>query len=140
MIYADTSVIAAYYCPEPLSVKAERLLVAEAAPAISWLTEVELASAVARKVREGELSSSDGGLILARFRLHVSSSLYSMTALDAVHYETARTWLGRCAVVLRSLDALHLAVAFSIGATVVTADRGQKKAADALGLPARLLA
>lgn len=51
MIYVDTSVLAAFYLPEPLSERAERVVRSEAAPAISDLTGVEPFSAVPRKVR-----------------------------------------------------------------------------------------
>ncbi|NWF56378.1 MAG: PIN domain-containing protein [Syntrophaceae bacterium] len=41
MVYVDTSVIVAYYCPEPLSEAAEAFLTAHSRPAISSLTELE---------------------------------------------------------------------------------------------------
>lgn len=51
MVYVDTSVLVAYYCPEPLSVAVQQFLIEQPKPAISSLTEVELFSALARKVR-----------------------------------------------------------------------------------------
>ena len=42
MFYIDTSVVAAYYCPEPLSEKAEDFFTSHLQPAISSLTEGEL--------------------------------------------------------------------------------------------------
>ena len=42
--YVDTSILAAYYCPEPLSAAAEDALRRIEAPAISVLTEVEFCS------------------------------------------------------------------------------------------------
>jgi uncharacterized protein len=66
MLYLDTSVIVAYYCPEPLSEKAEALITAHAQPALSTLTEVEVFSAISRKIREGSISRSDGvGVLLS---------------------------------------------------------------------------
>jgi predicted nucleic acid-binding protein len=56
LIYLETSVLAAFYVPEPLSAKAERAVRSEAKPAISELTELEFFSAVARKVRSGGLA------------------------------------------------------------------------------------
>lgn len=47
--YIDTSVLGAYYCPEPLSGAAEAALLELRDPCISPLTEVEFASLVARK-------------------------------------------------------------------------------------------
>ncbi len=50
MIYVDSSVIVAYYCPEALSSHVQSLLRAQMKkPALSFLTEVEFASAVSRK-------------------------------------------------------------------------------------------
>ena len=51
MFYVDTSVIVAYYCTEPLSEKAEDFVTTHARPAISNLTELELFSAISRKIR-----------------------------------------------------------------------------------------
>ena len=50
MIYIDTSILAAYYCPEPLSSQAQRALRESVERAISPLAELELTSAIARKV------------------------------------------------------------------------------------------
>ena len=52
MFYIDTSVIVAYYCPETLSETVEQLIVKIKQPAISHLTEIELTSAISRKIRE----------------------------------------------------------------------------------------
>jgi hypothetical protein len=52
MIYLDTSVIVAYYCPEALSLQVQDLLREHAKPALSLLTEVEFTSAVAKKGKD----------------------------------------------------------------------------------------
>jgi len=57
--YLDTSVLAAYYCPEPLSDEAESIVRASRTPAICDLTEVELFSALSRKVRTRELDATE---------------------------------------------------------------------------------
>jgi uncharacterized protein len=76
MVYLDTSILAAYYCPEPLSKQAERRIRSSSEPAISELTEVELSSAVARKVRERDLDRQDALKILAQFHAHLESGRY----------------------------------------------------------------
>ena len=129
MVYLDTSVLAAYYCPEALSSIAEKAILGSVHPAISLLVEVEFCSAVARKVREGGLSKADAARIVAQFRFHVDEGCYDRLAIDATHYEVARDWVGRCVVPLRTLDALHLAVCFGSGAVLLTADAGLVKAA-----------
>lgn len=82
MYYLDTSVLTAYYCPEPLSDKAEALIVTENMPAISWLTRLELISAVSRKIREG-MAREDGQKIIRQFEQHLfKEKLYQPAAGD----------------------------------------------------------
>lgn len=134
MIYIDSSVIASYYCPEPLSAKAEQIIRAEPRPALSDLTEVELFSAVSRKTRSRELSRDDAERIAAQFLAHLESALYTRLALDRRHYQLARDWLGRFSTPLRSLDALHLAVAAIEGLQLVTSDEGLARSGEGLGV------
>ena len=139
LIYADTSVIAAYYCPESISEQADALLRRHPTPSICWLTEVELASAIRRKVREGGLSAIDSHRILSRFGLHVSQSMYRVLPLHRQHYRMAQEWLEQVKTPLRSLDALHLARAMSAGIPLATADKRQRDAGEAVGLPVIML-
>lgn len=139
MRYLDTSVLAAYYCPEPLSGKAESAILRAAQPAISQLAEVELYSALARKIREGTLAKADGVRIVARFRLHVRDDYYLKLAVEARHFDMARDWIAHFSTALRSLDALHLAVSYSAGATLLTADGGLAKAARHFGVPLQFI-
>jgi predicted nucleic acid-binding protein len=126
----------AYYCPEPLSREAERLVRAEAKPSISDLTEVELLSAVSRKARLGELTTLDAGRVAAQFVAHLEAGLYARLALERRHYTLARDWIARFSTPLRTLDALHLAVAATEDLRFATADRALARAAEALGIPA----
>ena len=134
MFYLDTSVVTAYYCPEPLSNKVELFLTAQNKLAISSLTEVEMFSAVSRKVREGGFSRGAASRILATFVSHIDSNLYTMVPLDKRHYSLARDWIGLLNNTLRSLDALHLALASTDGMTLVTSDLALARAAKALSL------
>ena len=132
--YVDTSVLVAYYCPEPLSDKAERFLTTHLQPAISALTELELFSAVSRKVREGGINKRDGNRIIATFVSHVDSKFYTYFPVQQHHYRLARDWIGLFKFGLKSLDALHLAIASSEELTIVSADRNLLRSAEALGL------
>jgi uncharacterized protein len=93
MTYLDTSVLAAYYCPEALSDKAEDAIIKSATPLISQLVELELQSAVARKIREKALVKGDGVEILTRFRLHLDSGCYSRLPIESSHYDIAAAWI-----------------------------------------------
>ncbi len=134
MVYIDTRVIVAYYCPEELSQKAEDFLLAHADPAISNLTEVEVFSAVSRKVREGGLDKKTARRIMAEFLKHVDGGFYTNLLLGAHHFRLARDWIGLFNTGMRSLDALHLAVASMQECPLATADRGLAESAKILGL------
>jgi hypothetical protein len=63
MLYLDTSILVAYYSPEQGSERVEKVITKINQPAISYLTAVEMASAVSRKIREKNLSLVDGSKI-----------------------------------------------------------------------------
>ena len=77
MIYLDTSAVVPYYVPENLSNIVERLLQQqEDQPIISQLVEVELFSALSRRVRMSELSRNDALAITELFKNHINEGLY----------------------------------------------------------------
>ena len=121
-LYIDTSVLAAFYCPEPLSEAAEELLTSTVEPTISSLAEVELYSAVARKVRMAEMDEHSARAVLDAFCAHLEDGHYRRIAIRARHYDEARRRIATFSVPLRSLDALHLAVALRERLMLVTAD------------------
>jgi len=136
MVYIDTSVLAAYYCPEPLSAQAQSFLSQQAKPAISFLTETELFSAVARKVRCDEIGQADANRVLAKFSSHVDADLFIVIPVEKHHWRLARGWIGLLTTPLRTLDALHLSIASAEGIDLVTADTTLYKAAESLGVKA----
>lgn len=139
MIYLDTSVLVAYYYPEPLSETVQELVRVQRQPAISSLNEVELMSALSRKIREGGLSMTDGERIAALFDQHVEDSLYQRILVSEQHYKAARAWLRDFKTSLRSLDALHLAVAAAANLQLVTADKVLASSATTLGIATQFL-
>ncbi len=139
MAYVDTSVLVAYYCPEPLSEKAEAFLTAHVQPVISALTEIELFSAVSKKVRTKEMKRKDAGRVVARFLGDIENAYYTYLPVEAIHYRLARDWIGMFNIPLRTLDALHLAIASSESLEIATADPGLFKSAKALSLDAIFL-
>lgn len=137
--YVDASVLAAYYCPEPLSALAERTLRSLSSPTISELTLVEFTSAVSRKMREKSLSREEGARVLTQFESHLEGGYYLILPVRTRDYRVARSWLAQLHGTLRTLDALHLAVAEAAGASTLTADRRLAAEAQAIGLPVKLL-
>jgi predicted nucleic acid-binding protein len=138
-MYLDTSVLVAYYCPEQLSEIVEKLIVGQRQPAISDLVEVEFVSALARKVRSREMSRNDARRVSSTFVEHVEARLYARLPLQHSHLATARDWIAGFEISLRTLEALHLAVAQAANLRFVTADGQLARAAIALGIDAQLL-
>jgi predicted nucleic acid-binding protein len=124
----------AYYCPEPLSEAVQTLLARDSGPAISWLTELELLSALSKKVRAKELSRDDASRIAVLFRSHVSEGRYIVLPVGGTDFEQAAHVVAAFDNALRALDALHLAVARRESLVLATADRVLAGAAKRLDL------
>jgi len=139
LIYVDTSVLASYYCPEPLSERAQHALAGTGARAISSLVEVELVSALARKVRTREMRRADAHRVLVVFESHLDQGVYARLPLDVTHYAKAREWLSTFKVSLQTLDALHVAVAAMQNCSLLTADTSLAKACTQVGVKAHLI-
>lgn len=121
--YIDTSVLGAYYCPEPGSKAAEEALLRVNSPVVSVLSEVELYSLVSKKQRLKELNERQAREILDLFQNHVAEGFYRRLVLSTEHYFKARALLGSFAATLHTLDALHLAVALTETLPLVTSDQ-----------------
>ncbi len=137
--YVDTSVLAAYYCPEPLSLAAEHALRNLSSPMISDLTLVEFSSAISRKVREKTLLRESAARLIAQFEAHLADGYYEILSLKARDYHLAQSWLGQLTGTLRTLDALHLAVTQTADVSILTADRRLVSEARRLGVSVKLL-
>jgi predicted nucleic acid-binding protein len=123
MYYIDTSMLVAYYCPEPLTDQVENFLLETDRPAISILTEVELFSALSRKLRNKEIDLISAKRVAARFLEHCEGQYYHRMPLGVNHYSLAREWISQFNLPLKTLDALHLAVAACEGLTIAALDR-----------------
>ncbi|PKN70334.1 MAG: hypothetical protein CVU54_05645 [Deltaproteobacteria bacterium HGW-Deltaproteobacteria-12] len=122
MYYIDTSVIVSYYCPEALADKAEAFLSKIDRPNISALAEVEFFSALSRKIRNKEMDAKTARKISAKFLSHIEGKYFHYLPVTANHYSLAATWISQFTLPLKSLDALHLAVASCEDFIIVTLD------------------
>ncbi|MCP6757869.1 MAG: type II toxin-antitoxin system VapC family toxin [Fischerella sp. CENA71] len=139
MIYLDTSVLATLYWAEALSDIVEELVLVESELGLSQLVEVELFSALSRRVRMREISPEDATAIVQRFQADLDSSFYTCIAVEPIHYNLAREWVSRFETPLRTLDALHLAIASQNNIRLVTADEALAASAGILGVEFQLL-
>lgn len=140
MFYIDTSVLAAYYCPEPLSDAAEEIILSVERPAVSLLTRLELISAVSRKIREG-MAREEGQKIIRQFEQHLfKERLYQVLEIEEHHYTMAAGWIAQFSTPLRTLDGLHLAASCTAHLTLLTADIQLAQAAQFFGVDVMRLA
>ncbi|MFM2313659.1 MAG: hypothetical protein RLZZ04_2935 [Cyanobacteriota bacterium] len=95
MIYLDTSVIAPFYWSEALSDTVEELLRTQTKPGLSQLVEVELFSALSRRVRMREISQKEARAIANRFQTHLDNDFYLRIPIEPINYQLARGWIGR---------------------------------------------
>jgi predicted nucleic acid-binding protein len=139
LIYLDTSIIVPAYCAEPLSDRVDELLRRESDIAISDLTEVEFYSALSQKVRRRDLMLDEAQQIASDFRSDLNSGIYRRLQVESVHYQQARNWIGQFSTVLRTLDALHLALGYMCQMKVVTGDIGLAKSGQVFGVDVELI-
>ncbi|MBF0231986.1 MAG: type II toxin-antitoxin system VapC family toxin [Desulfamplus sp.] len=134
MLYIDTSVLVAFYYPELISDKVEDILIKTDRPAVSQLTEVELASAISRKIRERTLSKENGDKILSMFQTHIDQKAFTYLPIQSKHYAIAKKWISQFDTPLRTLDALHLAIAEKNKIPMLTADVKFANSAEKIGV------
>jgi uncharacterized protein len=135
LIYVDTSLLLAAYTPESDSALANQILMASSVRFLSDLVVAEFLVGLARKVRNAELSSTQYDLIRTTFEEHLRQTQLLRLSLHPTFSEEAGRIAFRSAVPLRTLDALHLAVAADLGVVLATLDRRLADAARSLGVP-----
>lgn len=115
--FFDTSALAKVYRKEAGSDFVDRILAEpESEHIISRLSIVEMESALALKVRTGEIDQQS--VLIARRRLEadLAQRRLLVAAVNDEHFRAARQMLFKHAIVgaLRTLDALQLAVALGL--------------------------
>ena len=135
-VYLDASALAKLYVPEPESSALEALLVGRRDLIVSDLAVTEVASAMARRVRDRELPRREMAEAYRALVSDVADGGFLQTELTGrVHREAERLVMALGdRVPLRAADGLHLALAALTGArTLVTFDRRMAAAARMLG-------
>jgi predicted nucleic acid-binding protein len=134
--YLDTSALAKWYLNEPRSEQFEAFIREQSSAAISRLTVVEFRCLLARLRRAGEITKSVESRVYASFEQDVGAGFLQVYPVADEHLIAALsliTRLGRYP--LRTLDALHLAIAQGIHCRrLATADKTMAGAGKAIGL------
>jgi predicted nucleic acid-binding protein len=137
-VYFDASVVVSLIIEDAHSERADLLafrLAPQAEDLIaSFWTLAETASVVAARVRDGALTRESAAERFANVR----AVTFPRAPEPVTHADTELAWrlLAGLDQTLRAPDALHLAVARRLGATLATFDKTMADAARALGLEA----
>ena len=108
MKFWDASAIVALLVAETASERMRAVAARDGAMLVWWGSEIECASAIARREREGSLSARDATLALQRLR-RFSADWHEVDASDVVRAAAVRFLRVHT---LRAADALQLAAAF----------------------------
>ncbi|TGO01953.1 hypothetical protein PN36_33705 [Candidatus Thiomargarita nelsonii] len=106
---------------------------------ISDLTDVEVASAIARWTRMNETTEAEALAIQQKFAEHKALGYYTYQPFSILDFKQAKDWLLERKTALRTCDALHLAYAARLDAVLVTADKKLGQAAGDFGVRYQLL-
>jgi predicted nucleic acid-binding protein len=131
--YLDTNTLIGLLTADPLTAQANALLrQSTEAMVISDLAAAEFSGVVGRKVRTG--------VIARQYAFDVLTALDQLiqrihrVELEAGDIPRADLFLRRLDLSLQAADAIHIAIAQRLGATLVTFDRRMAQAARTLGV------
>ena len=134
MIYLDTSALLKRYIPEANSQMFDAYFVDNAPCSISRLSLVEIRCALARKRRNKKITPLQEKAAMNQIRTDIQDGLLITYPVGDTHFAEALHLIDSLAKVpLRSLDAIHLAIARSLDAhEIATADVVLRQAAQSL--------
>jgi predicted nucleic acid-binding protein len=134
--YLDTSALAKWYLNEPFAEEFEAFIQAQPGAAISRLTVVEFRCLLARRRRAREITKTIEARVVASFEQDIGAGFLLVHPVADEHLIAAVGLITRLSrYPLRTLDALHLAIAEGVHCRqLATADRTMAAAGKAVGL------
>ena len=133
-VYLDASVIVALFLDDPFSARAEALFrPGPSTPVVSDFAAAEFASAVARRVRTGQLTQVAAREAFEDLDVWLSGEVHRLQ-ISSADVAAAGGFVRRLDLNLRTPDAIHIAMCRRAGATLATFDMRLGEAAQVLGL------
>jgi predicted nucleic acid-binding protein len=134
-VYLDASVLVALLMVDTLTARADKIL-RTSAPIliISDFAAAEFASAVARRVRTGDITPDEARRGFSAFDSWTSQAAQRAETM-AEDVRASEGFLRRLDLTLRTADALNIAIAQRVRASLATFDRSMAASARALGVP-----
>ncbi len=136
-IYLDASLVIPTLVEEPLSGAVKAYLGTRPERLISDFAAAEVASGLSRLVRTGLLTAAEAAARLADFEAWRAATS-SPVEVHPADVRLAYAYVRRFDLMLRAPDALHLAIARRLDATLVTLDRRLEHAAQQFGISAEV--
>ena len=134
-LYLDTSVFVALLTDDLFTARAESYFRDNTESIIvSDFGAVEYASVLARRVRTRVITREEARESFSAFDVWRTRTS-QRAEINTSDLALAEAWLRRLDIALRTFDAVHLAIAQRLGATLVTFDRQMAASARALGTP-----
>jgi predicted nucleic acid-binding protein len=132
--YVDASIVVALIARQSASELVDRVLLDDNDLLISDLAIAESSSALARLGRVDRWAEPLTASIFEELDIWASLVAKPME-ITSTDIADATAFVRLPGVALRAPDAIHIAAAQRVGATILTLDRGMARAADLLGVP-----
>jgi predicted nucleic acid-binding protein len=133
-LYLDASVIVPLFAADVFNERADALVSHwQGGIIVSNFAAAEFVSAVSRRVRAGELTTTEARAALAGFDIWVADAIASIPT-ERADIEAAIATMRRLDLPLRAGDAIHVATAMRHKAALATFDIQMSRSAAKLGL------
>jgi uncharacterized protein len=134
-VYLDASVLVALLTDDPLTGRADAFMRTEKPVlVVSDFAAAEFASAIARRVRTGEITPDEARVGFSAFDAW-TARVTRREQTKAADVSAAEAFLRRLDLNLRTADALNIAIAQRVGAALLTFDEKMAASARKLRTP-----
>ncbi len=134
-VYLDSSVIVPLVTLDPFNDRVDAFLQnVQPVVIVSDFASAEVSSAIARRVRTGDLTRNEARMAFANLDAWVQQQARRVV-LENPDVSLAEQFVRRLDSNLRAPDAIHIAVAIRLSLTLVSLDGAMRAAAQRLGCP-----